>query len=531
LWLGAALRVLPRSGPLHEGRSDTVLGYGRALALSGDLDGSRSVLRELIRDGEPLRAEAGAVSATVVRLRGGLDEAATLLHAELVRAVPRPAAEGMLRVELAVNAVLREDAESAAEHARRAIELLDVGQPALAAAAHAMLAVAALHTGDTRATAEHATGAARLADAVGDPALRLHIELFVPLAWVEMRLGRLDAAARHLARAGDLAGKTGQRSVLPNLLVVESAVQARRGRLPQALETADRAAAAARLIGSGELEAMADAARLRPLLWVSGPAAVVGLADQLSAAASPAAPMWRRAVELDRTLACLAAGDDADCLAPVNEADPHTVVVRQAIRTITLARAGELGAARAAARRAADTATASGLPYENGLAAYAEANLAARTGRPDQAAARAAAAAQRFAEAQAPLEAALAHHLAGVHWGRGGRSDESRAAFDRARDGYLACGASWLLTVLAGQRARATTGQRAPVAADNGLTTRELEIASLVSAGLSNKDVAARLFLSHRTVESHLSRIFAKLEIRSRVGLANRVRDIVRASA
>jgi len=53
----------------------------------------------------------------------------------------------------------------------------------------------------------------------------------------------------------------------------------------------------------------------------------------------------------------------------------------------------------------------------------------------------------------------------------------------------------------------------------DGLTDREREIAALVAEGKSNKQVAAAVFLSEKTVEHHLSRIFAKVGVRSRVEL------------
>jgi DNA-binding CsgD family transcriptional regulator len=63
-----------------------------------------------------------------------------------------------------------------------------------------------------------------------------------------------------------------------------------------------------------------------------------------------------------------------------------------------------------------------------------------------------------------------------------------------------------------------TIGQRTPDARDR-LTPQELQIAQLAAQGLSNREIGERLFLSHRTIGSHLYRIFPKLEITSRVQL------------
>ena len=48
------------------------------------------------------------------------------------------------------------------------------------------------------------------------------------------------------------------------------------------------------------------------------------------------------------------------------------------------------------------------------------------------------------------------------------------------------------------------------------LTDRETQVLRLIARGLSNPEIAARLFLSPRTVEWHLGHVFAKLEIHSR---------------
>jgi DNA-binding CsgD family transcriptional regulator len=59
----------------------------------------------------------------------------------------------------------------------------------------------------------------------------------------------------------------------------------------------------------------------------------------------------------------------------------------------------------------------------------------------------------------------------------------------------------------------------APPITESMLTAREIEIARLVAEGLSNREIAARLHLSHRTVEAHLSRMYSKLAVRSRTEL------------
>jgi DNA-binding NarL/FixJ family response regulator len=56
-----------------------------------------------------------------------------------------------------------------------------------------------------------------------------------------------------------------------------------------------------------------------------------------------------------------------------------------------------------------------------------------------------------------------------------------------------------------------------PVTPPDGLTQREAEILALIAQGLTNPEIAARLFLSNHTVKTHISRIFAKTGSRDRV--------------
>jgi DNA-binding CsgD family transcriptional regulator len=67
----------------------------------------------------------------------------------------------------------------------------------------------------------------------------------------------------------------------------------------------------------------------------------------------------------------------------------------------------------------------------------------------------------------------------------------------------------------------ARIGGRSP--AGDALTVTERRTAELVSRGLSNKEVAAALFITPKTVETQLSRIYAKLGVHSRTALARRL--------
>ena len=57
------------------------------------------------------------------------------------------------------------------------------------------------------------------------------------------------------------------------------------------------------------------------------------------------------------------------------------------------------------------------------------------------------------------------------------------------------------------------------------MTKSELAIAQLVADGLTNRQVAERLFLSPHTVNTHLRQVFAKLEVNSRVDLTRVVTE------
>jgi len=75
-------------------------------------------------------------------------------------------------------------------------------------------------------------------------------------------------------------------------------------------------------------------------------------------------------------------------------------------------------------------------------------------------------------------------------------------------------------------KAQATQADPAPAAEANAwtlLSAREVEVARAVSAGRSNREVAAKMFISERTVKAHLGAIFEKLGVRDRLQLVLRL--------
>ena len=79
--------------------------------------------------------------------------------------------------------------------------------------------------------------------------------------------------------------------------------------------------------------------------------------------------------------------------------------------------------------------------------------------------------------------------------------------------------APWAERARSELRASGETARRRDSSTISDLTPQELQVARFVTRGLSNKEVAAQLFLSPRTVDSHLRNIFGKLGITSRTQL------------
>jgi DNA-binding CsgD family transcriptional regulator len=148
-------------------------------------------------------------------------------------------------------------------------------------------------------------------------------------------------------------------------------------------------------------------------------------------------------------------------------------------------------------------------------AATAAGHVAAARGDTDEACARYRAALRILARLDLPLEAAkvrlaLARSLAGPHPEMA--AGEARAAlgvFEDAGATPLADAAAALL------RSLGSRGRRAP-RRPGVLTAREDEVLRLVGLGLSNPEIAQRLFISRKTASHHVSRVLSKLGLRNR---------------
>jgi DNA-binding CsgD family transcriptional regulator len=107
----------------------------------------------------------------------------------------------------------------------------------------------------------------------------------------------------------------------------------------------------------------------------------------------------------------------------------------------------------------------------------------------------------------------------GVVRRRARKKRDARDAIQAALDGFEQLGAAnWA------EKARGELGRIGGRRREEGLTPAERRVAVLVAEGRTNREVAAALFLTERTVASHLSHVYAKLGVRSRTELARELR-------
>ena len=181
--------------------------------------------------------------------------------------------------------------------------------------------------------------------------------------------------------------------------------------------------------------------------------------------------------------------------------------------------AGDIGRARDASAAVTEVAARNEVPWMTGAALRCR-GLIEDDAEILQAAAVACAGGSR------PLGLALACEDAGAAFARQGRLDRARPLLDQALGIYERLGAARDLAraeaTLRGagiRRGRRGTRGR-PQIGWASLTPAEHAVAGLVAEGLSNPQIGERLYISHRTVQTHLAHMFAKLDIATRAQLA-----------
>ena len=185
-----------------------------------------------------------------------------------------------------------------------------------------------------------------------------------------------------------------------------------------------------------------------------------------------------------------------------------------------LIQAGELEAAERVTLEIVELADRSGRPRGAAEALRARAQVAAGRRRLEEAAALAGQAVQAFERIGMPVERARTLIVAASIARRTRRRTEARELLEEARAELVRCGALGLLSRVHAEQER--LGDRSDA---DTLTKTERRIADLVAEGMTNAEVAAQLYLSARTVEAHLTKIYRKERVRGRAELAARRRS------
>ncbi|MGY1703518.1 LuxR C-terminal-related transcriptional regulator [Geodermatophilus sp. SYSU D00697] len=171
---------------------------------------------------------------------------------------------------------------------------------------------------------------------------------------------------------------------------------------------------------------------------------------------------------------------------------------------------GDVAAAQAAVDELSALASAWGTPWLRALTLHATGAVRLAEGVPRAAVTALRRAVTAWYELEAPYEAARARVLMGVACRSSGDEAGAQMELDAARSVFRGLGAGPDLASVAALSPQAT--QRAP----GGLTAREVQVLTLLATGRTNRAIATELFISEKTVATHVGSIFTKLGLSSR---------------
>jgi DNA-binding NarL/FixJ family response regulator len=544
-WYGAALRLLPSDAPAEQ-RLALLSARAGALAATGEFAAAHAALIESLRivprEERARRLDLTVACAGIERVLGRHDDARTRLIAALDALPSTRSAEGAaLMIDLGVGAFYRMEHDEArvwADRALAAARALDAAP--LAAAAGALAAMVLAFAGVGAEAEAYRAPAAALVDGMPDEALAQRLDAVAHLAGAEDYLARFADSLAHAERGIAIARATGQGELFPVLVPAVNAALFGLGRLTESVELLDGAIEGARLMGN-----------VQALAWnllASGTARMmVGDLDGALAAAGESVELSRRlGVGLVSSYAGMILGSTL-----IEHGDPEhgtELLVntgggtslpdspggwrawdldRLAQGFLLLGRRGD---AECAAADAEAVAAAAGSRFTAALAGRARARVALAAGDATVAADRALASALDAEAAGAIAEAGLSRLLAGQALAAAGEGDRAVAELERAAAVLDGCGAvrardeaERALGKLGRRRHRRTRPGRLDGTGLETLTERELQIARLIVDRRTNAQIAEALFLSRKTVETHVRHLFEKLEVSSRVEVARAV--------
>jgi DNA-binding CsgD family transcriptional regulator len=437
-------------------------------------------------DRQTLAVAHEGVATCLWRLHERLDEAAE--HAELAATLALELGDEALAGEalgtrLVIEGLLGR--ETAAETAARALEL----QPAsdhrrvLAQPRFAVAAEYLAWTGELERARTELEDLRRCAGELGDdssPPL-----LLVLLGHVECALGAHESALRRSVEGQEASEQAGQRTAYAHNLALESLVQARLGRVERARSAAQRTLALVPATGGRGAELVAVAALGHVELSSGDPDAACGLLSPIVT--------FVRQEGIAEPGAIPFVVDQIEALIELGRADEATEVLDWYEGN---ARRLERAPALANCARCRGMLVAQSGDVEGSINAYEDAL-------------------PWHARVELPLDRGRTLLALGAAQRRAKQRRAARATLEEALAVFETIGAA-----LWAERARGELKRISGRAASPGeLTPAEERVATLVAEGKTNREVAAALFLSERTVEGHLSHVFGKLGIRHRTEL------------
>ncbi len=497
---------------------------------AGDARRARALLDTAVAQ-LPAGVERARALIALARVRSYDDDiraAVALLEAAVAEGVDEPLVQGRAHEILSgIFFRLRERLAEAVVHAKAALEIAerhDDAGVAAAALGSLVLAEAALGSDDAPATlaaAEAAGSAGRGTRAMGGAEFQVAV--------VRMWWEQLDDSKTSFERMLAVAEEIGDESSVPYIHVLLAQTECLRGRFGEAAAHADEGAIRAEQVGQKTLVAYALALRALADAHRGNEEAARSAAGQaLSLAGSTSGRPAEHFATAALGLLELSLGRNVEAVGVLT---PLVAFARrEELREPGVARfVPDLVEALVACERLDEAeehlvwfeANAARLERASGQAAAARCRGLLAAGRGDLAGALAELehALQLHDRSPIPFDRARTLLALGVARRRANDRRKARTTLEDARTVFSSLGAVAWERRAAEELAR--IGGRAPASGE--LTPVERRVVELVAAGNTNREVASALFLSTRTVEGHLSRVYGKLGVHSRVELARKL--------